>query len=438
VRPIIRVEGLSKSYRLGAPRPGYATLREALADSVARPLRRLRRAGGGDGRPASETVWALRDVSFEVRPGEIVGVVGRNGAGKSTLLKMLSRIVEPTAGRYELYGRVGSLLEVGTGFHPDLSGRDNVFLNGAIIGMRRSEIERKFDEIVAFSEIGRFIDTPVKWYSSGMYLRLAFSVAAHLDSEILLMDEVLAVGDVAFQQKCLSKMHAVMQEGRTILFVSHSMQAVARLCRRVIMLEDGAVAHDGPAPQVVNAYLGAGETAAAERAWAEDDARAPGNEIVRLRRVRVRDEEGRTCDAVDIRLPVGIEMEYEVLEAGRVLVPVCHFYNREGLHIFAAQDNQPEWRRRPRPVGRYTSTAWVPGNFLSEGGMVVDVGVNSYIPAATSHFLAREAVGFSVVDSPGEDTARGDYTGEVPGVVRPLLKWTTRYDEGARTGARAE
>ncbi|HEY9283779.1 MAG TPA: polysaccharide ABC transporter ATP-binding protein [Pyrinomonadaceae bacterium] len=432
MRPIIRVEGLSKRYRLGDLRPGYTTLREALADSVARPLRRLRRAGGGyDGRPAGETVWALRDVSFEVRPGEIVGVVGRNGAGKSTLLKMLSRIVEPTAGRYELYGRVGSLLEVGTGFHPDLSGRDNVFLNGAIIGMRRSEIERKFDEIVAFSEIGKFIDTPVKWYSSGMYLRLAFSVAAHLDSEILLMDEVLAVGDVAFQQKCLSKMHAVMQEGRTILFVSHSMQAVARLCRRVIMLEGGAVAHDGPAPQVVNAYLGTGATAAAERAW-DDDERAPGNEVVRLRRVRVRDEVGRTSEAADIRRPIGIEVEYEVLEPGRVLVPVCHFYNREGLHIFAAQDNQPEWRRRPRPAGRYTSTAWVPGNFLSEGGMVVDVGVNSYIPAATSHFLAREAVGFSVVDSPGEDTARGDYTGEVPGVVRPLLNWTTLYDDGTR------
>jgi len=425
MKPIIRVEKLSKRYRLGAPRPGYATFRETLADAMSQPFKRLGRTSH-NGKPDRKTIWALDDVSFEVRPGEIVGVVGRNGAGKSTLLKILSRIVDQTSGRYELYGRVGSLLEVGTGFHHDLSGRDNVFLNGAILGMKRNEIERKFDEIVAFSEIEKFIDTPVKWYSTGMYLRLAFSVAAHLDSEILLMDEVLAVGDVSFQQKCLAKMHGIMQEGRTILFVSHSMSAVSRLCKRVIMLDQGRIVHDGPAPQVVNAYLGSSGSIAAEREW-PDVTQAPGNEIVRLCRVRVRSDKGHTVDEVDIRHPFGIEMTFEVREAGHILIPICHFYNREGLHIFAAQDNQPEWRRRSRPVGKYTSIAWVPGNFLSATSMAVDAGINSYIPVTQSHFLVREVVGFKVIDNLDGDSARGDFTGEVPGVVRPLLNWTTDF-----------
>ncbi len=426
MRPIIRVEKLSKQYRLGALRPGHATFRETLSETVMQPFRRLRRASN-NGKTISEAFWALRDVTFEVCPGEIVGIVGHNGAGKSTLMKILSRIVDPTAGRFELYGRPGSLLEVGTGFHPDLSGRDNVFLNGAILGMKRREIERKFDEIVAFSEIEKFIDTPVKWYSTGMYLRLAFSVAVHLDPEILLMDEVLAVGDVAFQQKCLGKIHAIMQEGRTVLFVSHSMAAVSRLCRRVILLEHGRITHDGPAPQVVTTYLGSNWTIDAEKEW-QDLRQAPGNQVVRLRRVRVRTEEGETTEAIDITRPIGVEVTYEVLQPGHVLIPLCHFYNREGLHVFAAQDNQPEWRRRERPLGVYTSTAWVPGNFLSEGSLIVDVGINSYIPTVTAHFLEREAVGFQVTDTLSVDSARGDYTGEVPGVVRPVLKWSTDFN----------
>lgn len=425
MKPIIKVEKLSKRYRLGALRPGYATFRETLAEAMAQSFERLRRTNH-DGKAESKTIWALQDVNFKVRPGEIVGVVGRNGAGKSTLLKILSRIVDQTSGRYELYGRVGSLLEVGTGFHHDLSGRDNVFLNGAILGMKRSEIERKFDEIVAFSEIEKFIDTPVKWYSTGMYLRLAFSVAAHLDSEILLMDEVLAVGDVVFQQKCLAKMHAIMQEGRTILFVSHSMSAVSRLCKRVIMLDQGSIVHDGPAPQVVNAYLGSSWSALAEREW-PDVTESPGNEVVRLRSVRVRTEEGQTVEEVDIRQPIGIELTFHVLEPGHILIPICHFYNREGLHVFAAQDNQPEWRRRSRPIGKYTSVAWIPGNFLSAASMSVDAGINSYIPITRPHFLVREVVGFKVIDDLSGDSARGDYTGEVPGVVRPLLNWTTDF-----------
>ena len=253
MRPIIKVEHLSKQYRIGALPAGYVTFRETVATTLTTTLKRV---GGAGSKSVNQKIWALKDINFVVEPGEIVGLIGHNGAGKSTLLKILSRIVQPTTGRFELYGRVGSLLEVGTGFHPDLSGRDNVFLNGAILGMKRSVIEERFDQIIAFSEIEEFIDTPVKWYSSGMYMRLAFSVAVHMDTEILFVDEVLAVGDVAFQQKCLKKIQAIMQEGRTIIFVSHSMAAVAQLCKRVILIDRGHIVHDGPSEEVISEYLG--------------------------------------------------------------------------------------------------------------------------------------------------------------------------------------
>jgi lipopolysaccharide transport system ATP-binding protein len=256
----IRVENLGKQYRIGGPQARYKTLRESLSGGAAAALRRIRsiargRAPGG----SREMFWALRDVSFEVRPGEVVGIIGRNGAGKSTLLKILSRITEPTEGYAELRGRVGTLLEVGTGFHPELTGRENIYLNGAILGMRRAETDRKFDEIVAFAEVERFIDTPVKHYSSGMYLRLAFSVAAHLEPEILIVDEVLAVGDTQFQKKCLGKMEDVARQGRTVLFVSHNMQAVRQMCERVILLQQGQVAYVGAPAQAIGQYFGGGE-----------------------------------------------------------------------------------------------------------------------------------------------------------------------------------
>ncbi|MGB7923686.1 MAG: ABC transporter ATP-binding protein [Pyrinomonadaceae bacterium] len=258
MRPIIKVENLSKQYRIGALPAGYVTFRETVADAF---MAALRRAKGAE-RRSNQKLWALKDLSFEIEPGEVVGLIGHNGAGKSTLLKILARIVQPTAGRFELYGRVGSLLEVGTGFHPELTGRDNVFLNGAILGMKRAMIERKFDEIVAFSEIQDFIETPVKWYSSGMYLRLAFSVAVHMDTEILFVDEILAVGDVGFQQKCMDKIQSIMRDGRTIIFVSHSMPAITRLCKRVIWIDRGHLMHDGPAHDVIETYLGSAQESA--------------------------------------------------------------------------------------------------------------------------------------------------------------------------------
>ena len=287
----VRVENLGKQYRIGRRKPSYGTLRDSIADVVSAPFRRWR-DGPGSKAGSEDTIWALQGVSFEVQQGEVVGIIGRNGAGKSTLLKILSRITEPTTGMLEIRGRLGSLLEVGTGFHAELTGRENIYLNGSILGMRRTEIKARFDEIVAFAEIDRFIDTPVKHYSSGMYLRLAFSVAAHLEPEILVVDEVLAVGDAAFQRKCLNKMEDVGRQGRTVFFVSHSMPAITRLCARAILLHDGTLARDGTAHEVAGAYLNSGLGTTAAREWTKA-ARTPGSDAVRLRAVRVRTEDGR-------------------------------------------------------------------------------------------------------------------------------------------------
>ena len=254
----INVEALGKKFHIGGPQKSYYRLTDQLADIVAAPFRRAGNLIRGDASGVAElgeTIWALKDISFQIKSGEVVGIIGRNGAGKSTLLKILSGITDPTDGYADIYGRVGSLLEVGTGFHPDLTGRENIYLNGAILGMKKAEIERKLDEIVAFAEIDKFLDTPVKHYSSGMYVRLAFSVAAHLEPEILLVDEVLAVGDTAFQRKCLGKMDDVAQAGRTVVFVSHNMGLLQALCQRGIFLDQGGVDTDGTINEAVDAYL---------------------------------------------------------------------------------------------------------------------------------------------------------------------------------------
>jgi lipopolysaccharide transport system ATP-binding protein len=423
---IVRAEHVGKQYRIGAARPRDRTLAASILDSARAPFRRA--AGQAVSRAAESLVWALRDISFEVRHGEVLGVIGRNGAGKSTLLKVLSRITEPTVGRVEVHGRVGSLLEVGTGFHPELTGRDNVYLNGSILGMDRAYIDRRFEEIVEFSGVSRFIDTPVKRYSSGMYLRLAFAVAAHLEPDVLILDEVLAVGDASFQKKCLGKMRDVASHGRTVLFVSHDMAAVTRLCTRALLIHDGTVAADGPTHEVARLYMKSGLGTRAAREW-PDARRAAGNHVARLVAARVCAADGRTTEAADIRRPVGVELTYDVLESGHVLVPNFHFTNEEGVRVFVLHDTDPEWRRRPRPAGRYTSTAWIPGNFLAEGMLVVTVALSTHDPLAV-HCLEEDAVAFQVVDSLDGDTARGDYVGPMPGVVRPLVEWTTRGGGG--------
>jgi len=427
----IKVAGVGKSYRIGTKLEKYRTLRDSVTDALAAPYRALRAkwscpGQSRSGRSSPEIFQALQNISFEIQQGEVVGVVGRNGAGKSTLLKILSRITEPDSGSVEYYGRIGSLLEVGTGFHMELSGRENVFLNGAILGMTKNEISRKFDEIVDFAEMDRFIDTPVKHYSTGMQLRLAFAVAAHLEPEILLVDEVLAVGDARFQKKCLSKMEDVGQHGRTVLFVSHNMPAVTRLCKRCLLLENGRLVKDGPSHEVVSAYLHVGAGTTAAREWA-DPSSAPAGEIARLRAVKVRDHDGRVSEAVDIREPVTVEMTFEVLREGAVLLPFFMFYNEDGLLAFSANDLDPNWRGRPRPTGEYQSAARIPGNLLSEGTLFVGAGAASEGPIV--QFYESEAVAFHVIDSLDGNSARGDYAGQMRGVFRPMLEWSTRYKE---------
>jgi lipopolysaccharide transport system ATP-binding protein len=426
--PAIQIERISKKYRLG-PREKYRSLRESLVRIGSAPARLASRLGGKRP-PIDDEFWALRDVSFSVQPGEIVGIIGRNGAGKSTLLKILSRITSPTEGRVTLRGRVGSLLEVGTGFHPELTGRENIFLNGAILGMTRKETQSRFDEIVAFAEVEKFLDTSVKHYSSGMYMRLAFAVAAHLEPEILLVDEVLAVGDASFQKKCLNKMESVSRRGRTIFFVSHNMTAITRLCSRAIMLENGRVFQDGISSAVVTTYLRSGLGTTAARVW-EDPTRAPGNAVARLRSVRARTAEGETADSFDIRRPIGLEMEYEVLTPGHVLIPNFHVYNEDGVCVAIVHDLSREWRGSPRPAGRYRSVAWFPGNLLAEGMLSVRTALSTHDPVAV-HFNEPDTVAFSIIDSLDGDSARGDYAGPMPGIVRPLLNWdTARLDDGA-------
>ena len=424
----IHVESLSKQYRIGKKQEKYKTLRDTLADAFVAPFRRagnLLRGQATGAAELDETVWALKDVSFEVKRGEVVGIIGRNGAGKSTLLKILSRITEPTEGYADVYGRVGSLLEVGTGFHHELTGRENVYLNGAILGMTRVEIERKFDEIVAFADVEKFIDTPVKHYSTGMRLRLGFAVAAHLEPEILLVDEVLAVGDARFQKKCLNKMQDVGQQGRTVFFVSHSMPAITRLCERTILLDEGRVLADGASHKVVGVYLNSGLGTVAAREW-PDPVKAPRGEVARLHAIGVRTEDDRIADTVDIRRPIKIEMEYEVLEPGYMLLLHFQFHTEEGVLAFSAHDLDPAWRRRPRPTGQYVSTVHIPGNLLSEGTMFVGGGVYTLEPLVTQ-FYARDAIAFQVIDTLDDDTARGDWARHMGGVVRPLLEWDTQF-----------
>jgi lipopolysaccharide transport system ATP-binding protein len=413
----IVAEGLSKRYRIGELQAGYGTLR----DSIVRATRRLT---GREHHHHRREIWALKDVSFDVAEGEVLGVIGRNGAGKSTLLRVLTRITSPTEGRAEIRGRVGSLLEVGTGFHPELTGRENIYLNGSILGMKRREIRGRLDEIVEFSGIEKFIDTPVKRYSSGMYVRLAFSVAAHLEPQILLVDEVLAVGDAEFQRRCLGRMEDFSQSGRTVLFVSHNMQAIAQLCDRAILLDGGEVQLDGPSSRVVARYLQEHAGTGSERHWA-DVAEAPGGDLVRIRSVRVVDEDGDVVEFVDVRRPVGIELAFTVLADGPAVVPKIKLVDDHGQVAFNAIDTSERWHA-PASPGDFTATAWIPGNFLNEGLVLVDAAVVELGTVRFRHHAGvGEAVSFHVQDPCEGDSARGDFLGQWKGVVRPLLHWTS-------------
>jgi lipopolysaccharide transport system ATP-binding protein len=420
MKPIIRIVNVGKEYRIGARQEAFTNLREAVTAGLRAPFKRLRRNGLG----AAETFWALKDVSFEVSPGEVLGIIGRNGAGKSTLLKILSRITEPTTGRAEIYGRIGSLLEVGTGFHPELTGRENIFLNGAMLGMKRREISRKFDEIVAFAEIDRFLDTPVKHYSSGMYMRLAFAVAAHLEPEILLVDEVLAVGDAAFQKKCLGKMGEVAKEGRTVLFVSHNMAAVESLCSRVVWLDSGRVKDDGPPNQVVLNYLKTTFTTLGHRVW-DDPADAPGTERVRLRRATVRPAHGSPLDPISVRTPFVIEFEFWNLAPGAHLNLSLVVAKDEGLRLFNTVPlMEPVWHGKPFPVGLFRSTCYVPGDLMNDGTHRVHLYVVEGESVVT--FSVEDILVFDILDAA---ELRSVWFGKWSGSVRPMLEWRTEMLE---------
>jgi lipopolysaccharide transport system ATP-binding protein len=414
----VEAEGISKQYRIGQLNAAYHTLRDTVSSGAQRVMRR-------EDKEETRDIWALKDVSFAVSEGEVLGVIGRNGAGKSTLLKILTRITTPTEGRAQIRGRVGSLLEVGTGFHPELTGRENIFLNGSILGMRRSEIKAKFDNIVEFSGVEKFLDTPVKRYSSGMYVRLAFSVAAYLEPEVLLVDEVLAVGDFEFQRRCLGRMEDLSQSGRTVIFVSHNLQAISRLCDRAMLLDAGRTVRDGPSREVVAEYLQSSQAGGSHATW-PDLSTAPGNSVVRLRSARVVDEAGETVSSVDVRKPVGIEIAFSVLREGKQLTPKIKVLDQQGDIAFNAIDTSERWRGPTEP-GDYVSTAWIPGNLLSEGLFTVDISIVTLLsPKLMPHAGMTEALSFHVHDPVEGDSARGSYMGQPwRGVVSPLLEWTT-------------
>jgi len=391
----VRVENLGKLYRIGQL-VGYKTLRESLMSVATTPLRCLRSTSHELSAMSHQPnyIWALKDVSFEVKQGEAVGIIGRNGSGKTTLLKILSRIMAPTEGYAEIHGRAGSLLEVGTGFHPELTGRENIYLNGAIIGMKKAEVERKFDEIVAFAEIEKFLDTPVKRYSSGMYVRLAFSVAAHLDPDILLVDEVLAVGDAEFQKKCLGKMREAGKEGRTVLFVSHNMVAVRALCQKTILLENARVAAIGETSDIVNHYLMAkdvasgGEVSIVPRSGAE----------VAFTRVWITDAKGTTTSHIDVKDQFRIWLEFVVSQpTDRAEISIC-LRNSSAVNVlFTSLSESYDGKTVAFRAGRYVASVLIDGNFLMP---------DSYLLRVSAHYrgvrdidLREDVLSFTIVET---------------------------------------
>ena len=428
---IIKAENLSKIYRIGTRENGYKTFREAIIDGFTAPLRNLRRLrkltrfednSSKESTPmpssqSEDTIWALRDVSFEVKAGEVVGIIGRNGAGKSTLLKILSRITEPTSGDVKIYGRVSSLLEVGTGFHPELTGRENIYLNGSILGMRKTEIDSKFDEIVDFAEIEKFMDTPVKRYSSGMYVRLAFAVAAHLEPEILLVDEVLAVGDVAFQKKCLGKMGIVAKEGRTVLFVSHNMGAIVQICQKGLLLNSGMLTDTGSVDSVVEKYL-SNISEHTECCWiADEDPAVP----LQVLKVYSANAEGEQCDRFDISDQINLVIKHRCSKemiASIVLVSVF----RNGVELLHAFDTDVySDRLTKRAVGTYTDEMKLPRRLFKAGNITISV-FTGVLNKSTTFQNVNDAISFTIEEIQ-EDTSFKGYAANRTGALMVTPTW---------------
>lgn len=431
----IEIEDLSKHYLLGSI--GHRSLKESL-QSLGRKIRnappiehyedvhtgRHEAEGPQAITPASKReLWALRNINLKINQGETLGIIGRNGAGKSTLLKILSRITEPTSGRAKVTGKVASLLEVGTGFHPELTGRENIFLNGAVLGMDRKEINKKLDEIIAFSEVERFIDTPVKRYSSGMTVRLAFAVAAHLESDILIVDEVLAVGDSTYQKKCIDKMKETVKSGSTVLFVSHQLATLKNLCERSVLLDHGMLIKDGPSESVISEYLNNASLSGGQRLWSEKD--APGTEDARLRAVRILSE-GTATDQVPIDKPTTIEIEFDNLANDTRLSCCIHLIDKTGSIVFvsmnlaSANAEKDPMSGKPYPKGRFSTRCTIPPNFLNDEYY----SIRAFLIKDVTHILAtvEDAANFFVVDT---GAMRHEYHGGWPGCVRPKMAWST-------------
>lgn len=431
---VIKAENFGKKYVIGhrAENGRYVALRDVLMQNVRTLWNKT--VDLAKGKPiiqgdTLEEVWALKDASFEIHRGETVGIIGRNGAGKSTLLKVLSRITELSSGRVTIKGRVASLLEVGTGFHPELTGRENIYLNGAILGMTRAEIKRKFDEIVAFSEVEQYLDTPVKRYSSGMHVRLAFAVAAHLEPEILLIDEVLAVGDAEFQKKCLGKMRDVAHEGRTVLFVSHNMNAIQRLCKRCIVISQGLIVFDGEAKRAIDSYL-KNKSTNHEVSWPEVG-RAPGNDVVRLHTIRFVGQDGTVRSQFDVRDPMVLEIEFQVLKPAQLSV-IVQFIGAFDNHIMTSLDNYikgPWGKQPPYSVGFYKSSCYIPGDLLNEGRISMNLYIYSppVSPGQGLHVGLRNIMCVEIGDSfdPGGVRGTFPYDWDLGAALRPRLRWTT-------------
>lgn len=418
-KTVIRAENLGKRYFIGRQKQeSYATLRDAVADGVKSLIKSVKNPRGAKSDSSPREFWAIEGASFEVGQGDRVGIIGHNGAGKSTLLKILSRITEPTTGSIRIKGRVASLLEVGTGFHPELTGRENIYLNGAILGMSRAEVKLKFEEIVAFSEVEKFLDTPVKRYSSGMYVRLAFAVAAHLEPEILIVDEVLAVGDARFQKKCLGKMNEVGREGRTILFVSHNMAAIRSLCSRALLMKDGRIVKDEDIETAVGSYLSEGSRSEASIVW--DEQTAPQSPEIRFVRAYILNEDGEPTALIDCRKEFSIVVEYKILKPLRDLRIGFFMQNIEGIAVCGSND-PGAWHQSTREPNLYLSKCVFPGYVLNAGGYSVFFGAD--VPPYDKPLAATPfCLSFNIEDTEGH----GALNERLPGLVRPKLDWEVK------------
>ena len=425
MKPIIKIENLSKQYRLG--NIGTGTLAHDLkrwwTTSVRGkedPYLKIGDTNDRSRKGSSEYVWALKDINLEVMPGEVLGIIGKNGAGKSTLLKILSKVTGPTTGKIHYNGRIGSLLEVGTGFHSEMTGRENIFLNGAILGMTKAEIRKKLDEIIDFSGCERYIDTPVKRYSSGMMVRLGFAVAAHLEPEILVVDEVLAVGDTEFQKKAIGKMQDISSnDGRTILFVSHNLTAICDLCTKGILLTNGSITLKDNIQNVVVKYLSILEDFKKEKSWIGDD--APGNEYIKVRKVYIVNKNFEKIDHALIDQEIGFCVQYEVLEDIQNFIHSINVYNSMKTHLFTSHDDFENNNSTVKVKGMYQITVWIPSDLLQDDRFEFSFACLRYNPLVI--LFHEKLFLFNLLDPINTKTRNKNYHGVLPGLIRPLLKW---------------